>query len=480
MDFHSLSTSVQDFDARIRCDGGVTGSAGQGGLTYTALRHIFTGGNVGINISNPAQILDIVGRARVRNLNVGDPDAIIEFIPNGGGVNSIYVDSILQRFNLTAGLVVPDLMILNHNSPTTSGLLIQNSSTANNLTRGSYVKFTARDVFNLFKDIGGIISLPADVNYIDSITRITGRKNDVADFNTVEIRHANQSMIIGLNANAGSDASLFLVNDTTTGARGARFHYAGDGNTYFDLNSANAMGSLIFRIDNSFGSTQRASINISGDVTATRYIIAQNVPGLGINDAFVSGTGILSTAFSDIRMKKEIERGYDIDEVWDTIQPIKYLYKTDIANQVSIHGGYRKTYGFNASNLHDSLKTVKQDVKVEMCKFCQNSLCNIDNCEKDCCKCENIERIDACNYNQREILSLSVSKINQLKNMIEDMKIEMIQLRDVVNRLSSIFTMGSNIASITPRFADNDLQKAKEILVNQVVKPSTPSKYITM
>jgi hypothetical protein len=390
-------------------------------------------GFIGINTNTPTSTLHVVGRQKIKNLSPGDTSSVIEMEPQSGAARFFFVDTNVGRFNLTSSIVS------SYSDTATDGINLENTNTTSNLTRGSHVRFSARDTVNTLKAIGGIVSLPVDVDYINSITRITGRKANVADFNSVEIRHANQSMIIGLNTNAGSEASLFLVNDTTTGARGARFHYAGDGNCYFDLGPAAGSPStgMYFRIDNSVANTTRAQITIEGDVIASRRIQSLSVPALGTTDAFVSAGGILSTAFSDIRMKKDIEHEYDIDDIWKTIKPIKYFYKTDIANQTSIKGGYRKTYGLDATSLHESIKNITPNTAIQMCIFCQNQAINKENCKDDCCSCNKFEKINACNYTQREIISICISKINELETNLVKERIQYKLTKDKQDKLIS-------------------------------------------
>ena len=452
LDFHSLNASVQDYDGRIIVNGGTTGTPGQGSMSFvasnfyftnpvnygttTAVRTYNTGGNFNIDTGSTKRIeitsagkTNITGRVNINWASSSDTAAVIEFTPSGstGFPVFFFVDALLKRFNMTASLTIEQgVLFINHSSlAATLGIDIRNDSTVSNTTRGSHVKFTARDTVNTVKPIGGLISLPQDINYIDSITRITGRRANVADFNSFEIRHATNDVIIGLSTNAGSSASLYLINDTSTGNRGGRFHYAGDGNLYFDLNSANANATIFWRLDNTNGATAKASLNNAGDFQVFRYLIAGQLPAIGANDVYATAGGTLSLQFSDVRTKKAIEhlKEEEIDRIFNTFDPIKYFYKTKIGNK----DNNQKWIGLNANKLDPAVQIIHKDRKVELCYKCQCDASAVK-CE-NICTCDEFETIDAYNYNSREIIAVAVAKIKQLEKTIDTLKSDLTKER---------------------------------------------------
>jgi hypothetical protein len=482
LDFHTLSGSVQDYDGRIRCQNGETGTSQRGDMSYLGKSHTFG--------TTTADIVHIDTKANM-SLGINIPRCRLDArIVDDTGLNPI--------------------------------LILDNHSSANNTTKNNIIQFRGTDTVGTSKNIGEIRYLPNDANYLNSSTNIFGRRSD-AEIHSVLINHELQEFTFGIGGLTTYNPSIYLNGRTNSGQQGVRIHYNSttdnSGGARFDLKANIGSQTMRFRADTSNGLTDMMTLSQGGNCRITRELTVGLMTNTGNIDTFHDTNGVLGISTSDIRTKRDVENfENELDELWETIQPIKYFYKTQNANQIDEDGKYRKTYGINASVLHKNIKQINKNVKVQKCEVCQNRT------EGGICECEKYETIDCANYCSRDIISLCIAKIKQqdetindmknetinsmkneiniqnetitdMKNEIEqfsetitDMKNEIEQLSDLVQRLSSIFTMGSNMVSppstprrsITPRFTDNNLQKAKESLVNQVVKPSTPSKYFMM
>jgi archaellum component FlaC len=471
LDFHTLSGSVQDYDGRIRCQNGETGTSQRGDMSYLGRQHTFG--------TTTADTMVIDNKANV-----------------GMGV--------APRCRL-------DVRIDNDVGGDNPVMILDNNSTTATTNKNVLLQFRGTSTTSVNKDLGGIRYTPNDANFINGSTLIQGRRSD-AVLTSLQMNHETQEFIFRPGGLTTVNPSIYLNGRTNSGEQGVRIHYDATtnnaGGARFDLRANIGSQTMRFRADTTNGLTDMMRLEQGGNciITLNLTVGAQavigtectigNFPATGSVDVF-HNNGTLAIQPSDVRTKKDIETfENEVDELWTTITPIKYFYKTRIANQVDENGEYRKTYGLNATRLHPKIKQINKNMKVELCEYCQTRE------EGGTCECEQYETIDGANYCSRDIIAITIMKVKQLEDeknsmkneiniqneTINDMKNEIEQLSDLVQRLSSIFTMGSNMVSppstprrsITPRFTDNNLQKAKEILVNQAGKPSTPSKYIIM
>jgi hypothetical protein len=106
IDFHSSGDATGDFDTRILSSGGVVGSTGQGSLTYTALRHRFSGNvisdvDAAASIGGPNNRFD---QGYIRTVRPGD-GSVIWTSGNGSpeGVLTAKVGSLYTRTDGGAG-----------------------------------------------------------------------------------------------------------------------------------------------------------------------------------------------------------------------------------------------------------------------------------------------------------------------------------------------------------------------------------------
>jgi hypothetical protein len=187
-------------------------TGGQGPLRFTFTNtermRLTSAGDLGIGTSSPTVRLDVVGNVLARE-------------DNAGGANPV---------------------------------LIRNSNTGNNTTKGSSALFQGTDTVGTVKSIGSIGFFPDDANYIGANLRFLVRSGDAGPTERMRINSSGE-LLVG--TSAGGRAVCFSSSDMW-------LRMAGPGRTWL---IGPATGSA-FNIYDESGGTNRFTIDTNGNINA--------------------------------------------------------------------------------------------------------------------------------------------------------------------------------------------------------------------